>query len=200
MSPRPSVETERRQQILDQAMTCFARQGYHLTTMDDIAAELPFSKGLLYYYFKNKRDLFMAILDRWMEGALAAWKLMLAPEEDPVSQLHQCLYYGLHLLTQSSDLARVEFEFYGQLGRDPAVSEVFKTLFAEFRAQIQDILKAGVESGDFRSLNAEALAAVLLGAYEGLAMQAMVDPDILDWSVIGQELFDMVMGGISMHD
>ncbi len=197
MSPRPTVETERRQQILEAAMTCFARKGYHLTTMDDIAAELPFSKGLLYYYFKTKRALFLAILEDWMDNSMKAWEAQLSPDEDTTALMHACLNFGVQLLTQSTDLARVEFEFYGELGRDPIISDAFKTLFTEFRAQIKAILEAGINKGEIRPVDTDALSAVVLGVYEGLAMQAMVEPDGFDWPVVAQTLYDVVMQGIS---
>ena len=198
MSPRPNVETERRQQILGTAMVCFARKGYHLTTMDDIAAELPFSKGLLYYYFKTKRDLFLAILEDWVSKVTMAWEMMPSPDDDATTQLRKCLEYGVQLLTLDTELARVEFEFYSELSHDAAVSEAIQTLFAEFRAQFKAILDEGIASGEFRPLNTEVLAAVLFGAYEGLAMQAIVDPDAFDWSVIAESLFEMVMWGIAL--
>jgi AcrR family transcriptional regulator len=197
MSPRPNVETERRQQILEAAMACFARKGYYSTTMDDITAELPFSKGLLYYYFKTKRDLFLAILDDWMVKSMMAWEMMLSPDDDAPTQLYKCLEFGVQLLTLNTDLARVEFEFYNEVGRDAAVANAIQTLFTEFRTQLKIILDAGIARGEFRPMNTDALAAVLLGAYEGLAMQAIVDPDILDWSAIVESLLDMVMWGIS---
>jgi AcrR family transcriptional regulator len=197
MTPRPSVEAERRQQILEAAMNCFARKGYHLTTMDDIAAELPFSKGLLYYYFKTKRDLFLDILENWMVSSLKAWEAMSSQDEKAATQICKCLDYGVQLVTGSSDLARVEMEFYGELGRDPVISDTFKTLFTEFRAQIKAILEAGISQGEFRALDTGALAAVVVGIYEGLAIQAMVEPDAFDWAVVSENLCQMVMRGIA---
>lgn len=199
MTPRPSVEAERRRQILDAAMICFVRTGYHLTTMADIAAELPFSKGLLYYYFKTKRDLFLAIMESWMEASLKAWEAILSPEDDASTQVCKCLRYGVELLAQSTDLARVEFEFYGELGRDPVISDGFKSLFTEFRAQIKGILDTGIRSGEFRPLDTAALAGILFGAYEGLAVQVMVEPDAFDWPVVADSLCEMVMHGISQE-
>lgn len=197
MSPRPTVETERRRQILEAAMTCFAQKGYHLTTMDDIAAELPFSKGLLYYYFKTKRELFLTILENWMDNSIQAWEALLSIDEDTTTLIHTCLNFGVQLLTQSTDLARVEFEFYGELGRDPVISDAFKTLFTEFRTQIKAILEAGISKGEIRPLDTDALAAVVLGIYEGLAMQAMVEPDGFDWPVVAETLYDVMIRGIS---
>jgi AcrR family transcriptional regulator len=47
---------------MDAALACFARKGYHNTTMDDIVAESGLSKGTLYWYFKSKDDLFLSLV------------------------------------------------------------------------------------------------------------------------------------------
>jgi AcrR family transcriptional regulator len=200
MTPRPSVESERRQQIMEAALVCFARNGYHLTTMDDIAKQLPFSKGLLYYYFKTKRDLFLAILDDWMARAMAEWGRVLQPDAPAAEQLSACLAYGMQLLTQSAELSRVEFEFYGELGRDPTISAAFQSLFAAFRAEFKTILEAGIAHGELRPVNTDALAAVLLAIYEGLALQAVTEPAGFDWAAVVQEISDMVMHGIALSN
>ncbi len=194
---RPNVEKERRQQILEAAMNCFSRKGYYSSSMDDIAAELSFSKSLIYYYFKNKRDIFLAILDDWSQKSSNAWKLMVSPDDDITTQLRKGLEYGVQLIIQFKDLARIEFEFYAEASRDDEVRRALQGLFVEFRAEFKNILDAGVANGEFRPMDTEALSAVHLGTYEGLAMQALVDPDTLNWSTILESLFDMTMKGIS---
>jgi AcrR family transcriptional regulator len=51
-----------REEILRAGLKVFARQGFHAATMEDIAAELAASKGLLYYYFRTKEEILNAIL------------------------------------------------------------------------------------------------------------------------------------------
>ena len=51
---------ERRQQILGAAVACFARQGFHRTTMKDIYSECGLSPGAVYDYFKSKDDIIVA--------------------------------------------------------------------------------------------------------------------------------------------
>src|SRR5258706_14384570 len=50
----PDRSEERRRQILRAAMTCFARRGFHPTTMNDISVEAEISVGLIYRYFDSK--------------------------------------------------------------------------------------------------------------------------------------------------
>jgi len=195
--PRPNVEKERREQILEAAMTCFSRKGYHATSMDDITAELPFSKALIYYYFKTKRSVFMSILEDWMQKTTLLWETMLLSEDNATTQLHKCMEYGVQLILQFSDLARVEFEFYAEAGRDEEVRQVIQQIFSRFRDEFQQILENGIANGEFRPVNTEALSAVLFGMYEGLAMQAIVEPDTFDWSIVLESMLDMVIQGIS---
>ena len=64
-------EQQRRAQILAAAMTCFARQGYHATSMDDVVRESGLSVGAIYSYFASKEDLFLALSDDRAEQTLA---------------------------------------------------------------------------------------------------------------------------------
>ena len=54
MATRPTKE-ERRDQLIQAAITCFGEKGYYETSMDDIVREAGLSKGALYWYFKSKR-------------------------------------------------------------------------------------------------------------------------------------------------
>jgi len=67
MSPRTPEENEkirqnRKIEIINTALKLFAKQGYHKTTISEIAKETGISKGLLYNYFKNKEDLLKAVV------------------------------------------------------------------------------------------------------------------------------------------
>src|SRR5947208_1476430 len=51
-----------RSRILDGSVAVFAEKGYHAASMEDIAASAGVSKGLAYFYFKSKEDLFLHTL------------------------------------------------------------------------------------------------------------------------------------------
>src|SRR5438477_10901886 len=58
---------DRPTQILDAAMVCFAKRGFHQASMHDISAEAGISVGLIYRYFENKEDVSRAMADRQKE-------------------------------------------------------------------------------------------------------------------------------------
>lgn len=198
MSPRPTVEAERRQQILQAAWRCFALHGYENATMDQIAEALPFSKALVYYYFDSKRDLFLALLSDWADGVVARWNDLLSANDPPDAKLRKCIDFAVEILTEDPDLPRVEMEFWGQLHREPAVTATIREIYAAFRAELAGIIREGIDQGLFRPVDPEALAAFMVGAYDGLALQAVADPEALDWPAIINSIYDTVMHGLAV--
>jgi TetR/AcrR family transcriptional regulator, repressor for uid operon len=61
---KPATQRARREHILDAAEICFARAGFHRTTMHDICKEAAISPGALYVYFASKEDLIAGIAER----------------------------------------------------------------------------------------------------------------------------------------
>src|SRR5436309_8427500 len=65
--PQPQIESsnpDRRSQILDAALVCFAKRRFHTASMHDISAEAGISVGLIYRYFENKEAVISAMADR----------------------------------------------------------------------------------------------------------------------------------------
>src|SRR4051795_4187026 len=78
---------DRRSQILDAGLVCFAKRGFHQTSMHDISAEAGISVGLIYRYFQNKEAVISAMADEhknevteWLERARQAPTLLEALE------------------------------------------------------------------------------------------------------------------------
>src|SRR5881409_3737745 len=64
--PQSQIESSnphRRSQILDAALVCFAKRGFHQASMHDISAEAGISVGLIYRYFENKDAVISAMAD-----------------------------------------------------------------------------------------------------------------------------------------
>ncbi|RAV21361.1 TetR/AcrR family transcriptional regulator [Paenibacillus contaminans] len=78
MSPRRSVDQElSRERILEEAAVLFAKHGYRDLTMRSIAKEMGYSHGALYYHFKDKAELFYAMVKEDFSMILAKQREML---------------------------------------------------------------------------------------------------------------------------
>lgn len=71
LSRKEREHAARRQEIMKAARELFSRQGYHDTTLEDIAVHAEFGKGTIYNYFPSKEDLFYGIIDQLTIDILA---------------------------------------------------------------------------------------------------------------------------------
>ncbi|MBU6372610.1 MAG: TetR/AcrR family transcriptional regulator [Alphaproteobacteria bacterium] len=88
--PDPQLAARRRREILEAALVCFRRRGFHQATMQEICAEARVSPGALYRYFKSKSDIIAAIA---------------AEEHAQIEPLFQSLAAGASLLDTLEILA-----------------------------------------------------------------------------------------------
>lgn len=78
---------ERRQAILEAAHRTFAEAGFHNTSVDDIARAFGGSKATIYGYFRSKEELFIAVTEEFISGAIMEAFGLLDPDADIVDNL-----------------------------------------------------------------------------------------------------------------
>lgn len=82
------IDKEKRPaELLEKAITVFARRGYQATAMDEIAACAGVSKGMLYLYFKNKETLFGAVFLWFGQMTGMMMQEAISDTDDPATQL-----------------------------------------------------------------------------------------------------------------
>ena len=75
-APRPDHKQEQRKRILDAAMVCFGRDGFHGASMQKICAEAGMSPGALYRYFPSKESIIAAIVEGERSERLAMFDMI----------------------------------------------------------------------------------------------------------------------------
>ena len=140
---KPATQRARREHILDAAEVCFARAGFHRTTMQDICKEALISPGALYVYFHSKEDLIAGLAERdrsdfaeRFADLSAATDLMQSLsdlgnhyfDEEPAHKRTMCLEIGL----ESTRNPKVG-EIYRSVDR--YVHGSFEKLFAALQAE-----------------------------------------------------------------
>lgn len=159
--PKVSAEhlANRRQQILDAAATCFARNGFHRTSMQDIVRESGLSAGLIYRYFTGKDDMILAIVDEWHTRRAAS----LEAASDPLAAY-------LDLLRAIAGPAAAQrrnlsMQAWAETIREP---------------RIRDLARHGVDDQRkaFKDAAPDSMIRVLVAIYQGLQLQASWDDDL----------------------
>src|SRR5688500_17118934 len=78
---------QRREQLIEVATKLFARGGYEATTTAAIAYAAGVTEPILYRHFKNKQELFVAIVRSVSDGTVKAWQSVVAHESDPIQRI-----------------------------------------------------------------------------------------------------------------
>jgi AcrR family transcriptional regulator len=187
----------RRQQILDAALRCFARDGFHNTTTADIVRESGLSQGALYLYFATKDDIIVALADDRHQGELLIAALI-DGEPDPVEGLNQLLeLHGRSLNDpRRADGRRVSIQGWAEALRSPVVRASVVGGVTRVREEITRLIARGQAAGVFRQdANPEAFARTLIALFQGLSLQAAWG-ETLDLEPIGAATADMIRGAL----
>jgi len=165
------TKEERRSQIMDAAISCFAENGYYETSMDDIVRATGLSKGSLYWHFPSKRDLFRSLIESWIAEIVTGLPERLAASRTAFEKLEAMLDAGRDTVAARPELVRAQLEFMAQAVRDPEIKEWFRQTYVTQRAFLAQILQEGIDSGEFRPVPVEAAASMVMAYADGTWLQ-----------------------------
>lgn len=198
--PKVSREHEqrRRNEILRAALKCFARRGYHETTMDDVVDETGLSKGALYQYFKGKEDLFRGIRRLQLDELQQRLENAFTGAEGVREKLKRgARVFVSTLRSEYGDLARIGLEFWSEASRRSDLRREFRRDYATWRSFLEQIIAEGVRTGEFRAdVRPEALASVILTICDGLSLHWVMYRDTVDPEELMSAFLSAVLEGV----
>lgn len=122
--PAAGEDPVKREQILDGALCVFMRMGFDAASMNDITRQAGVSKGTLYVYFKNKEDLFAAIIERQKMRIFGRLQEILERNKPIAEQLHDFgILFASHMLAENP--IRGMRMVIGVFDRMPKLANVF---------------------------------------------------------------------------
>ncbi|HTY31872.1 TetR/AcrR family transcriptional regulator [Mycobacterium sp.] len=184
----------RRGEILDAFVRYVAERGYDRTNIGDIADELGMSKGTIVHHFGTKaqmlRELEETHLARQLDVLGMVWDRVAAPHE----RIAAIIYASVLLQVTERDATVASRREVVQLSEDPAMQQV-----RELRNRLQMLaieeIRNGIESGVFRSVDAELAALQLWGSLEW--MWVWFHPaDSRTPEQVGAAFVDVFLGGL----
>jgi AcrR family transcriptional regulator len=173
--PRVSDEymTRRREEILKAAKACFAREGFHATSMRDIYRECGLSPGAVYNYFASKEEIVRALGEERLREAQAR-REALELIEDPIEALRLLAAGTREELVREEDLL-LQLQLDAEALRNESIAEVSRQAFDATLETVVGLIGRAQSAGfvDPR-LDADALGRVLIGAFQGLVVQTAI--------------------------
>jgi AcrR family transcriptional regulator len=170
----------RRRQIIDAAYQCFARKGFHQTTMRDIYQETGLSAGAIYHYFDSKEAIIQASLDIDFDRSRDLFDAAVA-SDNPLLALRELLDFFFQGLKQAAALGagRVNVQGWGEALVNPKLMETFQRVWGYYYAAVAQVVRKAQAAGQIsRDLDPAAYSQVLVSLYYGLELQKALNPDL----------------------
>ena len=186
-----------REQILLEAKHLFIEQGYHGLSMRQIAEAVGVSKAAIYYHFRDKEELFLAILEIYLDEIEAILDLVQAEGTTCRQQVSALVEAILSQPAEQRAVIRLASQEMSQLNAE-ARQAFNKTYHKKFIDKIQAILKAGVESGELKPIDTGVATWMLLGMMYPYFYPAH-SYDMPSPSDVAEQLLEIYLDGVYDH-
>jgi AcrR family transcriptional regulator len=175
----------RRRQILDAAARCFARDGFHHTSVHDIVRESGISAGLVYRYFTGKDDMIVAIVTEWHEQRRTAMGSAALTDA----------YLGLLRsigAPEARDGQRLGVQVWAEALRSSRIRDLTRDGIDGPRAGLAERVASAQRDGELPAdLDPDAVVRIFIAIYQGLVLQTVLD-DGLDHDAFVRTLASML--------
>ena len=174
--PQLEPALDRRTQILDAALVCFAQRGFHQTSMHDISAEAGISVGLIYRYFANKEAVISAMADRHkseiqdvLERARQAPTLLESLE----------ILFTAHCCENSPNVVSAfVVDLYAEASRNPQVADLVRDVLQTSMDGVTDLIARSPEGqkNAVGGLAPNELSELIFAVARGMLMRDVLQP------------------------
>lgn len=191
---KADVASERKEQIVKATVECITKFGYHNFSMQDVARTAGVSKGIIHYYFLNKDDLMVSVLDKValdIEGTMAA---RMSTAKDTLSKLNVFIEVTFDVVHSTKEYYQVNIDFWTQINQKEEIRKIISQHYCKFRDACAKILKEGVENKTFnKTINPDEYSAIIVGLLDGLSLQWLFDESVFDFNSIKKTAKDCIM-------
>ncbi len=163
----------REKEILDAAFRSFSRKGIVKTSIDDIAVEAGLTKGGVYWYFKDKREIYLSMVERHLQEDIDKWKELVKNSD---LSLESIIEFGTNYLRYSipdKNHLFIHAELFAGSFKDEVLREKLNKVHREYRDMLRRMLqklfeKSSLSGSDFKVDNVSCL---ILACLEGIEHQ-----------------------------
>lgn len=164
-----------RDKLIEVARQLFAHQGVENTTMLDIANASDKGRRTIYTYFKNKREIHQAVIERESEQIVSRQRQILGSDLAPVDKLREFLSARFSILTCPPQRRGLQETLLPLMRLDTTSAKKTRRLAARKEMEIlREILSQGVVSGDFSQEQSRRMLPLVV-----TLMQGIDAPDLL---------------------
>ncbi|MBN1992619.1 MAG: STAS/SEC14 domain-containing protein [Anaerolineae bacterium] len=190
-----------RTQILQSALICFSENGFHQTTMDDIVAQSGLSKGALYWHFKSKKELFIALAEWFILQIDQQIDLVWTDDMSAADKIRSMVEVTLAGSEQMVPFVNIFLDFWAQTPKDEQLQQIFGSIIDDYETKLEEIINEGVANGEFQPVeNPRNLSLAMFGMLDALFLYYTLLGDKVDMRGSARAAVDVMLAGLTSKE
>src|ERR1041384_755322 len=173
----PQIEPtqDRPTQILNAAVVCFAKHGFHQTSMHDISAEAGISVGLIYRYFENKEAVISAMADHHKKEISGVRQ---RAKQAPTLLESLEILFTAHCCEEATRVVSAfVVDLYAEASRNPGVADLVRDVLETAMAGVTELISRAPEAQHTtRGLSPKEMAELIFAVARGMLMLDVLRP------------------------
>jgi AcrR family transcriptional regulator len=191
--PKPDVSAERIPLILNSAIKVFSKKGFEAARMEDIAKTAKLSVGGVYWYYKSKEEIIIAIMEQLIDKDVKDLRALLEAEGSVRARLEAYISLSIEA---AQEYIPITYELYSLAHRNAKVKNHIRTFLQTYHSVLEQFIQQGINRREFKSVNAREAALTLASLYEGTLELTMLDPERVDAKKTLLSSFKLLMNGL----
>ena len=192
---RKEKQAHTRECLMRSAAKVFANRGLQQASIDEVAEQAGFTKGAFYANFKNKEELFLAMLDERFAQRIEDIEAVIAGEGTAAEKARRYGDTFAQTLRADREWERLFFEFSAYAARDEDFRQELVTRYRAMRKRIAAALEAdSKEHAKEPTLPAEHIALMTNAMSNGFALEKLLEGDAVPDELYGTMLMVFFAG------
>jgi TetR/AcrR family transcriptional regulator, repressor for uid operon len=173
--PQTESSSDRHTQILDAALVCFAKRGFHQASMHDISAEAGISVGLIYRYFENKDAVISAMADRHKKEI---HEVLERAQQAPTLLESLEILFTAHCCEDAPQVVSAfVVDLYAEASRNQRVADLVRDVLQTAMGGVTDLIARSPEAESAaHGLKPHELAELIFAVSRGMLMRDVLQP------------------------
>ncbi|MBE0477594.1 TetR/AcrR family transcriptional regulator [Candidatus Aerophobetes bacterium] len=158
--------------ILRAGEKLFAKKGFYLTTLEEIAGGANLAKGTIYLHFENKKDLFISIVERKLDILLKKIKEGIGEEGSPTEEIKKLTKVHLKFLERNRNFFKILQSLSKEYKREmeKELTERVIKKHTRYLGIIQHLIERAIKKKEMKPLDTRKLAVILIGIVHSLTI------------------------------
>jgi AcrR family transcriptional regulator len=192
---RAEQQQRTRERVVAAAERLFVEQGFHATSVDQVAAAAGFTKGAVYSNFESKEDLFFAVYERRAQQAIEDMERRFSAAGEGAEVLDALALAAARRRGRDDGWLAVFFEFWAHVVRRPALRERFAAIHSRAQEPLVDAVERHAHEQGFGLPDDPRKLTVAVYAMQlGLSLERLILPELVD------ERLGLRMGRLFLDD